>query len=114
MSSKKRKVSLKRQRAKLAAQAAEERRLKRLGIHPDQLKQIEYKFKDLKQTRAKYIRESKTYLSLYENGRGNTDKKESPQYTGDKLLGIATMHKSNMVPVFDSKSAEDISKMRRN
>jgi hypothetical protein len=34
-------------------------------------------------------------------------------YTGDKLLGIATMHKSNLVPVFSQQSAEEISKMRR-
>ena len=35
-------------------------------------------------------------------------------YSGErKLLGIATMHKINMVPVFDKKSAEEISKMRR-
>lgn len=34
-------------------------------------------------------------------------------YTGTKLLGIATMHKSNMVPVFSQESAEEISKMRR-
>lgn len=36
------------------------------------------------------------------------------QYSGErKLLGIATMHKSNMVPVFDDQSAKDIAKMRR-
>jgi len=29
------------------------------------------------------------------------------------LLGIATMHKSNMVPVFSEEDAEQISKMRR-
>lgn len=34
-------------------------------------------------------------------------------YTGDKMLGIATMHKSNMVPVFSAEEAVDISKMRR-
>lgn len=34
-------------------------------------------------------------------------------YTGDKLLGIATMHKSNMVPVFSQESAEEIARMRR-
>lgn len=34
-------------------------------------------------------------------------------YTGDKIVGIATMHKSNMVPVFSNQEAEDISKMRR-
>jgi len=36
------------------------------------------------------------------------------QYTGDKMLGIATMHKSNSVPVFSSEEAINISKMRRN
>jgi len=29
------------------------------------------------------------------------------------LLGIATLHKSNMVPVFSKEDAEQISKMRR-
>ena len=41
-------------------------------------------------------------------------KQEPQQYSGErKLLGIATMHKSNMVPVFDEQSAKDIAKMRR-
>lgn len=41
--------------------------------------------------------------------------RQTPQvYSGErKLLGIATMHKSNMVPVFDEQSAKDIAKMRR-
>lgn len=34
-------------------------------------------------------------------------------YTGTAMIGIATMHKSNMVPVFNTESAKDISKMRR-
>ena len=35
-------------------------------------------------------------------------------YSGEmQLLGIATMHKSNMVPVFKKQDAEDIAKMRR-
>lgn len=37
--------------------------------------------------------------------------KEPMQYTGNNMLGIATMHKSNAVPVFSSESAKDISKM---
>ena len=42
-------------------------------------------------------------------------KQDPKQYNGErKLLGIATMHKSNMVPVFSQKDAEDIAKMRRN
>jgi hypothetical protein len=41
--------------------------------------------------------------------------RSQPQtYSGErKLLGIATMHKSNMVPVFDEQDAKDIAKMRR-
>ena len=34
-------------------------------------------------------------------------------YTGDKVLGIATMHKGNAVPVFSPEQAVDISRMRR-
>ena len=33
-------------------------------------------------------------------------------YTGDKMIGVATMHKSNAVPVFSSEAAQEISKMR--
>jgi hypothetical protein len=39
--------------------------------------------------------------------------KREMKYTGDKLLGIATMHKSNAVPVFRKEDAEDIARMRR-
>jgi len=49
-------------------------------------------------------------------------RKESMQYTGErKLVGIAMMHKSNLVPVFadeddttGSKQATEIAQMRRN
>ena len=34
-------------------------------------------------------------------------------YTGDKLVGIATMHKSNIIPIFNTEAAEDVAKMRR-
>jgi len=41
-------------------------------------------------------------------------KPEEKVYSGErKLLGIATMHKSNMVPVFAKQDAEDIARMRR-
>jgi len=35
------------------------------------------------------------------------------EYTGTKIKGIGTMHKSNAVPVFSDEEAKDISKMRR-
>ena len=44
---------------------------------------------------------------------GNAVLKASPIYTGTKVKGIATMHKSNAVPVFSDEEAIDISKMRR-
>jgi hypothetical protein len=44
---------------------------------------------------------------------GNAALKPSKIYTGTMVKGIATMHKSNAVPVFSSEEAVDISKMRR-
>jgi len=40
-------------------------------------------------------------------------KKFGNSYTGDKIKGIGTMHKSNAVPVFTDKEAKDIASMRR-
>ena len=34
-------------------------------------------------------------------------------YTGDKIKGIGTMHKSNAVPIFSDEQAIEISRMRR-
>jgi len=39
--------------------------------------------------------------------------KDIPKYTGTKILGIGTMHKSNAVPVFSDEEAHDIATMRR-
>ncbi len=44
---------------------------------------------------------------------GNATLKAPKVYTGTKVKGIATMHKSNAVPVFSDEEAIDISKMRR-
>ena len=35
------------------------------------------------------------------------------QYTGTKIKGIGTMHKSNAVPIFTDDEAKDIAHMRR-
>ena len=34
-------------------------------------------------------------------------------YTGTRIKGIGTMHKSNAVPIFSDEEAQDIAKMRR-
>lgn len=44
---------------------------------------------------------------------GPCTKPEQKVYTGDKIKGIGTMHKSNAVPIFSDEQAVDIAKMRR-
>ena len=34
-------------------------------------------------------------------------------YSGNKVLGVVVLHKSNLVPVFNHQAAEDAAKMRR-
>jgi hypothetical protein len=46
-------------------------------------------------------------------GVGIAAKSDAPVYTGTKVKGIGTMHKSNAVPIFSDEEAVDISKMRR-
>jgi len=68
------------------------------------------------------VRETPNYPSLGSGKFSPCTKKEPMQYTGDrKLIGIATMHKSNMVPIFaddddvtGKKQATEIATMRRN
>ena len=52
-------------------------------------------------------------LPSRDSGGGNATLKAPNVYTGTKVKGIATMHKSNAVPVFSDEEAIDISKMRR-
>lgn len=44
---------------------------------------------------------------------GAITSKQSMKYTGTKILGIGTMHKSNAVPIFNDDEAKAISSMRR-
>ena len=57
-------------------------------------------------------RDSRKYPSR-DTGLGNATLAAPKVYTGTKVKGIATMHKSNAVPVFSDEEAVDISKMRR-
>lgn len=47
-------------------------------------------------------------------GEGIASSKPAQQYTGTKMLGIGTMHKSNSVPIFSDNEAVEIATMRRN
>jgi len=68
-------------------------------------------FKEYKGSTA-YRRETAVVPSL-DSSAYVVDKKESMRYTGTLVKGIATMHKSNAVPVINQEEAESISKMRR-
>ena len=58
-------------------------------------------------------RNTTAHIKSVDTGLGNAVLKPAKQYTGTKVKGIATMHKSNAVPVFSDEQAIDISKMRR-
>jgi hypothetical protein len=61
---------------------------------------------------APYRRETPHIASLPFTG-GVCVKAPDKVYTGDKIKGIGTMHKSNAVPIFSDEEAVEISKMRR-
>jgi hypothetical protein len=59
-------------------------------------------------------RETQHIASRDTGHSGAVRTKDIPQYTGTKILGIGTMHKSNAVPIFSDEEAKAISTMRRN
>jgi hypothetical protein len=44
---------------------------------------------------------------------GAVSSKQSQHYTGIKIVGIGTLHKSNAVPIFSDQEAIEIATMRR-
>jgi len=62
-------------------------------------------------------RNTKSYPSLKTSDTiptGSTARKEPQQYTGDLIVGIGVMHKSNLVPIMrGTDEAKDIANMRR-
>ena len=44
---------------------------------------------------------------------GNATLAPAKVYTGTKVKGIATMHKSNAIPIFSDEQAIDVARMRR-
>lgn len=60
-----------------------------------------------------YKRNSSLDINSLDSRIGSTPKKESPKYSGDYIVGIATMHKSNLVPVGKGDSPVNYSTMRR-
>ena len=59
-----------------------------------------------------YYRESPDIPSL-NSMEGTAFARNPNKYTGTLIKGIATMHKSNAVPIIDRKQAIEVSNMRR-
>ena len=63
-----------------------------------------------------YIRETREIPSLSTSNRLPTGACPPPErkvYTGTLIKGIATMHKSNAVPIISDEHAKEIARMRR-
>ena len=99
----------------MAEKDAWEKLLKKHKIDQEQLKQKRgLSAEKWKPQSTSLARETPHYPSLNsKDSCGVAVKKPSPVYTGTLIKGIATMHKSNAVPVFNSEQAQDIAKMRR-
>ena len=97
----------------LKAEADHDKFLRKKGVHPDQLaaKKKRQNLNSIPDYKA-----NKPDVELSNKIAGHGPARESNTYSGERqLLGIATMHKSNMVPVFADRKedAKDISSMRR-
>lgn len=58
-------------------------------------------------------RTTSNHIPSLNSGAGVATLAPAKVYTGDKIKGIGTMHKSNAVPIFSDEQAQDIAKMRR-
>ena len=85
------------------------------GVNPDVKAKRKKEFVVYESTKEAYVRETKRYPSFSSSPvPGNGAKKETMVYTGDYIIGIATMHKSNLVPVGRNDNPKDYATMRRN
>ena len=97
----------------LKAEAEHDKFLRKQGVHPEQLA-AKKKRRDLNSIPD--YKANKPDVQLSNKIAGHGPAREGNTYSGERqLLGIATMHKSNMVPIFADRKedAKDISSMRR-
>lgn len=60
-----------------------------------------------------YRRDTGPRIESLNSDKGNAFKAPDKVYTGDAMIGIGQLHKSNAIPVFKQEDAADIAKMRR-
>ena len=92
------------------AQAEHDAWLMKRGVHPSQLKN---KTKNAG-IKAPNYKELSRALPTGDYTGPIVGKSKSNTYTGSFITGIATMHKSNMVPVNKNTKGADYATMRRN
>lgn len=66
-------------------------------------------------TAGTYRRDTGPRIPSLNGGKDMSPATKAPDkvYTGTKIIGIGTMHKSNAVPIFSDDEAKEISSMRR-
>lgn len=97
------------------AQADHDKWLRKMGVHPEQLAEKKANRKDVKNVDVpSYAGRNTNTVRTSDNVAGVAPKKDRQQYTGDYIIGIATTHKSNLMPVTSRKQAVEASTMRRN
>lgn len=93
--------------------------LKRQGIEAEEKKRKKALTAPLLSSSSGYSlaiptgRNTTAHIKSLNTGVGNATLAPPKVYTGTKVMGIATMHKSNAVPVFSDDEAKEISSMRR-
>lgn len=100
----------------LEANAKHDKWLRKMNAHPEQIAANKEKNANVPiRSIPDYSSNGNTIPTSDVIPGGSTAPAERQIYSGERrLLGVAIMHKSNMVPVFDSKDAKDIARMRRN
>ena len=99
-----------------AAEVEHEKFLQKMGVSDSQLKEKLY---DKYGKRKHYgqipdYSEHQATAALSNRVAANGAAKESQKYTGDLIVGIGTMHKSNAVPIMrGTNEAKEIAAMRR-
>ena len=97
---------------KLSIYSSELKRAKKFASKP-----VTQEFKTYVPSRSplQLVRTDIKYPShnAFSNNAASTAKAETKEYSGDYIIGLATMHKSNIVPVGKNDNPVDYATMRR-
>jgi hypothetical protein len=89
---------------------------KRWGVEAEEKKRRRAMSAPLLSTKSRTpVRDTGPRIPSLNGGIDSAPATKAPDkvYTGTKIIGIGTMHKSNAVPIFSDDEAKEISSMRR-